>query len=74
MEPLAAHIELGLAFLLGYGTLACNFFPHHSGETLKGHEGHYLRVEAHVYADKNSIHIIEVKMPTASESRKNDMR
>jgi hypothetical protein len=43
-------------------------------ETLKGHEGHYLRVEAHVYADKGSIQIIEVKMPTASESRKNDMR
>jgi hypothetical protein len=43
-------------------------------ETLKGHEGHYVRVNAHVYPDKGSIHISEVKMPTASESRKNDVR
>jgi len=43
-------------------------------ETLKGHEGHYLRVNAHVYPDKGSIHITEVKVPTASESRKNDLR
>lgn len=42
-------------------------------ETLKGHEGHYVRVNAHVYPDKGSIYITEVKMPTASESRKNDM-
>jgi hypothetical protein len=41
---------------------------------LKGREGHYVRVEAHVYADKDSIHITEVKMPTANESRKNDER
>jgi hypothetical protein len=33
-----------------------------------------VRVKAHVYADKDSIHITEVKMPTATESRKNDMR
>jgi hypothetical protein len=43
-------------------------------ETLKGHEGHYVRVQAHVYAEKDSIHITEVKMPTASENRKNDER
>jgi len=43
-------------------------------EILKGHEGHYVRVKAHVYADKDSIRIAEVKMPTANESRKNDMR
>ena len=43
-------------------------------ETLKGHEGHYVGVNAHVYADKDSIHITEVKMPTASESTKNDIR
>jgi hypothetical protein len=43
-------------------------------ETLMGHEGHYVQVNAHVYADKDSIHITEVKMPTATESRKNDMR
>jgi hypothetical protein len=43
-------------------------------EALKGHEGHYVRVNGHVYPDKGSIQITEVKMPTASESRKNDMR
>jgi hypothetical protein len=43
-------------------------------ETLKGHEGHYVRVNAHVYADKDSIHITDVKTPTATESRKNDVR
>jgi hypothetical protein len=43
-------------------------------ETLIGHEGHYVRVNAQVYPAKGSIHITEVKMPTASESRKNDMR
>ena len=43
-------------------------------ETLRGHEGHYVRVSANVFADEGSIHITEVKMPTASESRKNDER
>jgi predicted metalloenzyme YecM len=41
-------------------------------EILKGHEGHYVRVKAHVYPDEGWIHITEVKMPTASESRRND--
>jgi len=43
-------------------------------ETLKGHEGHYVRAKAYVYLDKDSIHITEVKMPTASETKKDDMR
>jgi hypothetical protein len=43
-------------------------------EILKGHEGHYVRVNAHVYPDNGSIHITEVKMPTVSESRENDGR
>ena len=43
-------------------------------ETLKGHEGHYVRVNAHVYPDKGLIQITEVKTPTASESRENDER
>jgi hypothetical protein len=42
--------------------------------TLKGHEGHYVRVEAYIYSDKGSIHITEVKMPTANERRQNDKR
>jgi len=43
-------------------------------ETFKGHEGHYVHVKAYVYPGKDSIHIIEVKMPTASETKKNDMK
>jgi hypothetical protein len=43
-------------------------------DILKGHEGHYVRVKGYVYPDKDSIHITEMKMPTASESRKNDLR
>lgn len=31
-------------------------------ETLKGHEGHHVQLSAHVYADKNAIHIMSVKM------------
>jgi hypothetical protein len=43
-------------------------------ETLKGHEGHYLRVKAYVYSDRDSIHITEVNLPTPTESRKDDMK
>jgi hypothetical protein len=38
-------------------------------ETLKGHEGHYVHAEAYLYPDTNLIHITEVKMPTARETR-----
>jgi len=31
-------------------------------ETLKGHEGHHVQLSAHVYTDKNSIHVMKVKM------------
>jgi hypothetical protein len=31
-------------------------------EALKGHEGHHVVVSAHVYADKNTIHVMSVKM------------
>jgi hypothetical protein len=31
-------------------------------EELKGHEGHHVELSAHVYKDKNSIHIMSVKM------------
>ena len=43
-------------------------------EIMKGHEGHYVRVKARVDADTDSLHITEVKMPTASENKKNDLR
>lgn len=41
-------------------------------EILKGHEGHYVRVNAQIYPDEGWIHIVEVKIATASENRKND--
>lgn len=31
-------------------------------EALKGHEGHHVQVSAHVYADKNTIHVMSVQM------------
>jgi len=43
-------------------------------EVLKGHEGHYVHAKAHVYPDKDLIHITEVKLPTARETRENDIR
>lgn len=43
-------------------------------KTLEGHEGHFIRVKAHVYSDKGWIHITEVKPATASENRNNDER
>lgn len=36
-------------------------------EELKGHDGHHVELTAHVYSDKNSIHIMSVKM-TNSDS------
>ena len=43
-------------------------------EILKGHEGHYVHATAYVYPDENSIYITEVKMPSASETKKDDMK
>lgn len=43
-------------------------------EALEGHEGHYVRVRAHVYSDRDSIHITEVNLPTATEARKDDAK
>ena len=40
-------------------------------EELKGHEGHHVQLSAHVYADKNSIHIMSVKM-LKGDSMKHD--
>jgi hypothetical protein len=31
-------------------------------ETVKDHDGHHVKVKAHVYADKNSIHVMNVAM------------
>ena len=35
-------------------------------EALKGQEGHHVRVRAHVYADKDEIHVMSVKMMGAA--------
>jgi len=37
-------------------------------EALKGHEGHHVQLSAHVYADKNQIHVMSVKMLPASKT------
>jgi hypothetical protein len=31
-------------------------------EALKGHDGHHVQLSAHIYADKNAIHVMSVKM------------
>jgi hypothetical protein len=41
---------------------------------LKGHEGHYIHAEAYLYPDKNLIHVIEVKLPTARETGEPDIK
>jgi len=43
-------------------------------EILKGHEGHYVHANAYVYPETNSIHITEVKLPTPSETEKDDIK
>jgi len=42
-------------------------------EALKGHEGHHVQVSAHVYADKNQIHVTSVKMLAASKMQDDSM-
>ena len=37
-------------------------------EELKAHDGHHVQVSAHVYADKNSIHVMSVKMLKSEKS------
>jgi hypothetical protein len=43
-------------------------------EILKGHEGHYVHARAYLYPETNSIHITEVKLPTPSETEKDDIK
>ena len=43
-------------------------------EILKGHEGHYVHAAAYCYPDKNLVHITEVKIPTARETREADIK
>lgn len=37
-------------------------------ETLKDHVGHHVQVSAHVQADKNTIHVMSVKMLKSTKS------
>jgi hypothetical protein len=39
-------------------------------EAVKGHEGHDVRLRAHVYPDKNEIHVMSVKMVGEKSSKK----
>jgi len=43
-------------------------------ETLKGHEGHHVQLKAHVYEDKNAIHVMSVKMAKDKGMKKDDMK
>jgi hypothetical protein len=43
-------------------------------EILEGHEGHYVHAKAYVYPDQNLIHITEVRIPNASETKIDDMK
>jgi hypothetical protein len=43
-------------------------------EILEGHEGHYVHATAYVHPDHDSIHITELKIPTASETKIDDMK
>jgi hypothetical protein len=39
-------------------------------DAVKGHEGHHVTLTAHVYADKNEVHVVSLKM--AADSMKKD--
>jgi hypothetical protein len=41
-------------------------------EVFKGHEGHHVRVSAHVYPDKDSIQVTSVKMVKAKAAKATD--
>jgi hypothetical protein len=38
-------------------------------ETLKDHVGHHVQLSAHVYADKDQIHVMSVKMMKAAKEK-----
>jgi hypothetical protein len=43
-------------------------------EILEGHEGHYIHATAYLYPKHHSLHITEVKLPTADETRIDDAK
>jgi Ni/Co efflux regulator RcnB len=42
-------------------------------EELKAHDGHHVQLSAHVYADKNAIHVMSVKMLKAGSMGNDSM-
>jgi hypothetical protein len=38
-------------------------------DDVKGHEGHHVKVQAHVYKDDNSIHVMKVEMVKAKKEK-----
>ena len=42
-------------------------------EAVKGHEGHHVTLNAHVYPDKNQVHVMSLKM-AADNMKKDDMQ
>ena len=40
-------------------------------EAVKGHEGHHVTLKAHVYADKNEVHVVSLKMAADSMKKEN---
>jgi hypothetical protein len=42
-------------------------------EELKAHDGHHVQLSAHVYEDKNSIHVMSVKMLKANATSGDSM-
>ena len=41
-------------------------------DAVQGHEGHHVKVQAHIYADKNQIHVMKVEMLKAKGEKKSD--
>src|ERR671934_220028 len=39
-------------------------------EDVKGHEGHHVKLQAHVYKDTNEVHVMKVTMMTAKGKKK----
>jgi hypothetical protein len=39
-------------------------------DAVKGHEGHHVVLNAHVYADKGQVHVMSLKMAPADNSMK----
>jgi uncharacterized protein YbaA (DUF1428 family) len=43
-------------------------------EAVKGHEGHHVSLSAHVYADKDQIHVMKVTMMKEKMAKEDTMK